>query len=101
MKLVATQLEDAGVVIKHIVARLLDVSDLDGKHKPDDSLREVKDAIAYTNHLAAILDNLRERYVDAVVASQQDARSDAAESRLGLRPRIQLHNCRCKLEIVK
>ena len=70
MRRVATQLEDAGVVLNHIRARLSDVAALDGKHKPGDSLREVKDAIAYTNHLAAILDNLRERYVEAVVRSQ-------------------------------
>ena len=73
MRRVATQLEDAEVVLKHVRARLDDVAKLDGKHKPDDSLREVKAAIAYANHLAAILDNLRERYVEAVVASQHPA----------------------------
>ena len=70
MRRVATQLEDAGVVLNHIRARLADVAALDGRHKPDESLRELKDAIAYTNHLQAILDNLRERLVEAVVAKQ-------------------------------
>lgn len=73
MRRVATQLEDAGVVVNHITARLADVAALDGRHKPDESLRELKDAIAYTNHLQAILDNLRERFVEAVVAKQNPA----------------------------
>ena len=71
MRSVATQLEDADVVLNHIRARLADVAALDGRHKPFDSLRELKDAIAYHYHLGAILDNLRERFFESCHAAIQ------------------------------
>ena len=65
---VHTHVEDANVVMNTMRARLNDVLALEGKRKPQESLREVKDAIAAGNHLLAILDDLRGRYVGASLA---------------------------------
>ncbi len=71
MRRVATQLSDATVLMNSMRGNLSRVSSLDGARNPDESLREVKEAIASGNHLLAILDDLRSRYVGACLAKDK------------------------------
>jgi hypothetical protein len=80
MRAVKTHLSDATIRLNLIKAQLLHVSSFDGARNPEASLEHVKQAIVHSNRLQAILDDLRSRYVGAVLAQTK-----AVELRKGIR----------------